>query len=196
MWEELSAALRAKGYTVRCFPTAAAAADYLCGVIDGKTVGFGDSQTLLDMDLARRLSLCNQVHDPQSGDFFLEARLALNTQVFLTSVNAISLQGELVNLDGSGNRAAGSLFGHEQVFFILGRNKICPTLEAAVQRVRQVAAPKNAQRLGKKTPCALHGDRCYDCRSPERICNGLVIHLHKMSNTAMEVVLIDQELGL
>ena len=90
---------------------------------------------------------------------------------------------------------ASSLFGHRKIYFLAGKNKISPDFHTSLQRVRNVVAPKNAQRLGRKTPCAAKGDRCYDCDSPERICRGLAVHYRKMSSMDMEVILIDQELG-
>jgi len=104
--------------------------------------------------------------------------------------------GELVNIDGTGNRVAASLFGHQKVYFVIGTNKIEPTLEKAVWRARNVAAPINAKRFNADTPCAKKGDRCYDCSSPERICNALVIYLKKMNDIEdVEIILIDEELG-
>lgn len=102
----------------------------------------------------------------------------------------------MVNLDGTGNRIAGSLFGHKKVFFVVERNKIMTTLDQAIDRVRNVAAPLNSQRIGLFNPCVVRGDRCYDCSSQRRICNALVIHLKKMNDMDMEVVLINQDLGL
>ncbi len=102
----------------------------------------------------------------------------------------------MVNLDGTGNRIAGSLFGHKKVFFVVGRNKIMTTLDQAIDRVRNVAAPLNAQRIGLPNPCVVRGGRCYDYFSQRRICNALVIHLKKMNDMDMEVVLINQNLGL
>lgn len=87
------------------------------------------------------------------------------------------------------------MFGHEKVYFVVGANKIEPTLEKAIWRARNIAAPRNAKRLGLKTPCAVKADKCYDCKSPERICNGLLIHLRKMNDIEMEVVLIRESLG-
>ena len=129
-------------------------------------------------------------------DFLAAARRTLLTDVFLTSVNAAAATGQLVNIDGTGNRVAGSLFGHRKVYFLIGRNKITPTLEEAVRRARQTAAPQNAKRLHKHTPCAAAGERCFDCSAPERICNALVIHYKKMSQIEMEILLIDEDLGL
>ena len=114
----------------------------------------------------------------------------------LDSLRKIAVEtGELINIDGNGNRVASSLYGHKKVWFIVGRNKLAPTYEEALWRARNIAAPKNAQRLGRKTPCAVHGDRCYDCKSPERICRGLVVLWEAVANMEMEVVLIDQDLG-
>lgn len=200
MQKKLIENLQKNRYAVSVFASAAEAADYLDRVIDGKSVGFGDSQTLAAMDLFARLSRHNRVTDPQNApegmDFLRTAKRSLDTEIYLTSVNAVAETGEMVNLDGTGNRVAGSLFGHEKVYFVVGCNKVMPTLSDAVDRVRNVAAPRNAMRLNKRTPCAVRGDRCYDCASPDRICNGLMIHYKKMSNMDMEIVLIDEPLGL
>ena len=76
-----------------------------------------------------------------------------------------------------------------------GKNKVSPDFHSALHRARNVVAPKNAQRLGRKTPCAAKADHCYDCDSPERICRGLTVLYRKMNRMDMEVILIDQELG-
>lgn len=188
-------------FTVRCFSTGAEAAAYLDAGIDGRVVGFGDSATLAAMGLYKKLSLHNTVYDPaQSGDDndkFLEmAAKCLTTEVFLTSVNAMSETGEMVNIDGTGNRIAASLFGHKKVYFVLSVCKVEPTLEAAIRRARNIAAPKNAKRYKLRTPCAVKGDRCYNCSSPDRICNALTIYYKKMNDIdKVEIVLIEEELG-
>ena len=143
-----------------------------------------EGYTLLDRDTAQT---------PEEKQAIM--RQALTCGTFLMSSNAISKDGQLVNIDGNGNRVASSLYGHKKVWFIVGRNKLAPTYEEALWRARNIAAPKNAQRLGRKTPCAVHGDRCYDCKSPERICRGLVVLWEAVANMEMEVVLIDQDLG-
>ena len=123
-------------------------------------------------------------------------REAQTADIYLTSVNALAETGELVNIDGAGNRVASTLFGHEKVYFVIGRNKLAPTVDAAVWRARNIASPRNAQRLGRKTPCAVKGDRCYDCKSPERICRGLVTLWGPMMGMEAEVLLIDEDLGM
>ena len=198
--DKLMAAFQKNNYVVRVFPCKEAAADYLDQSIDGRSVGFGDSGTLMQLGIYERLRKHNAVHDPlhpKDGKSFEDtAADCMHTQVFLMSVNAASETGELVNMDGTGNRTAGSLYGHEKVYFIIGKNKIAPTLEDAIWRVRNVAAPLNARRLGLKTPCAIKGDKCYDCSSPQRICNGMVIHFKAMHHVEMEIVLVDEDLGL
>lgn len=182
------------------FETKEEAASYLNGLFQGKSIGFGDSKTLVQLGLYASLRQNNTVIDPAQfhdhDSFNAAAREALATEYFFTSVNALTEDGVMVNLDGTGNRIAGSLFGHKKVFFVVGRNKIMPTLDEAIDRVRNVAAPLNAQRIGLPNPCVVHGDRCYDCSSQRRICNALVVHLKKMNDMDMEVVLINQDLGL
>lgn len=119
----------------------------------------------------------------------------MSTDVYLTSANAVAEDGSIINLDGTGNRISSTLYGHKKVIFVVGRNKLVSTAEEAVWRTRNIASPKNAQRLSRKTPCAACAERCYDCTSTERICSGLAVHLKKMGGCEMEVVLIDQPLG-
>lgn len=198
--EKTAAALRKRGYEAACFETGEEAAAYLDSKINGFTVGFGDSETMIALELYERLSSHNEVYDPkhprEGKGFYDTARICLTTEIFLTSVNGIAETGEMVNIDGTGNRVAGSLYGHRKVYFVVSRNKIAPTLEEAAYRARNVAAPKNAARHQYKTPCAVHGDRCYDCSSPNRICNAQVIYWRKMNHMDMEVVLINEDLGL
>ena len=195
-FKKVQANLEARGYTVRTFATAAEAAGYLDGAIDGKTVGFGGSATLDALGIYDRLESHNTViwHWKQPAD---EARkAAMQTQVYLTSANALAETGEIVNIDGTGNRVSATLFGHEKVIFVIGRNKLAATYEMAVDRARNVAAPQRARQLGKKTPCAVKLDRCYDCKSPERICRGMVTLWGPMLGMEEEVLLVDEDLGL
>ncbi|WP_099189622.1 lactate utilization protein [Tepidibacter mesophilus] len=191
--------LKLKGYTVSYFKNIEEAAVYLDNIIDNKSVGFGDSATLLSMELFERLSSHNEVFDPQHcqiGTNFIDtAKKCLTTEIYITSINALSETGEIVNIDGTGNRVAGSIFGHKKVYFVTGINKLVPTLEDAIWRVRNIVAPQNAMRLQLRTPCAQKGNRCYDCSSPDRICNGMIIHFKKMNDIDMEIVLIDEQLG-
>jgi hypothetical protein len=200
--EQVLANLRKNRFEASYFATKEEASVYLNSKIDGKVVGLGDSQTILALGLYESLGKHNEVHDVahspiNAGKTFADyAKTTLLTDIFLCSANAVAATGEVVNMDGTGNRVAASLFGHEKVYYVVGINKICPDLDKAIWRVRNVAAPQNAKRKHKKTPCAIKGDRCYNCMSPERICNGLLIEFKKMSNMDMEVVIIGEELGL
>ena len=196
-------AFRRNRYDVSRFAECTAAADYLAAEIRGKRVGFGDSETLRALSLYERLSVCNEVIDPPRAGhvggieaFLAAGREALRTDVFLLSANAITEEGQILNMDGAGNRVAGSLFGHEKTYFVVGINKLVPDIAAGIERIHRIAAPRNAHRKGKKTPCAKDGTRCYDCAALERICNALTIHYKKMSYRPMELVLIEEELGL
>ena len=198
--EKTVRSLEKNRYTVSFFESSEEAAEYIDKAIDGRTVGFGDSMTMKSMKLYERLSKHNQVYDPNQStdnDEFLElAKKCLDTEIYLTSVNAISETGEMVNIDGTGNRVAGSLFGHEKVYFVVTTNKIEESLEKAVYRARNIAGPKNALNYNLRTPCVIKGDRCYDCASPDRICNTLNIYLKKMNDIDdVEIVLIDEKLG-
>ena len=188
--------LTALGYTVKTFATGAEAAAYLNGAIDGTTVGIGGSMSVQQLGLYDLLASHNEVHwHWVNGP--AEREQAVGTQVYLTSVNGLAETGELINIDGAGNRVASTLFGHKRVYFVVGANKIAPDYDAALWRARNIAAPKNAQRLKRKTPCAVKADRCYDCSSPERICRELVVLWNKpMGVDTMEIVLIDQDLGM
>lgn len=194
--EQLQKNLELRGFQTSHFPTAEEACAYLNQELDGRTIGFGGSQTVRDMGLYEQLSEHNtciwhwdKVHNVIPKD-------ATDAQVYICSVNGLAETGEIVNIDGGGNRLASGLFGHEKVYFIVGSNKIAPDLEKAIWRARNIAAPKNARRLGHKTPCAVKADRCYDCKSPERICAAMVIYWGKPSLIPeVEVVLVDQELG-
>ena len=191
--KKLSGTLEELGYTLRCFDTAAQAADYLDRQIDGRTVSFGGSVTLQEMGLYPRLSTHNQVVWHWEGGSLADA---MTTDVYISSVNGLAETGEIINIDGTCNRVASTLFGHQTVYLVVGRNKIAPDYESALWRARNIAAPKNAQRLKRKTPCAAKGDRCYNCKSPERICKALTVLWGKPGGVEhMELILVDQELG-
>lgn len=185
--------LEENGFSVSCFATAAEAADYLDGALDGKSIGIGGSITVQEMGLAQRLGTHNEIfwhwQNPADRD------KAAATQIYLSSVNALAETGEIINIDGTGNRLASGLYGHEKVYFIVGRNKLAPDYDAALWRARNIASPKNAQRLQVKTPCAVKGDKCYNCKSAQRICNALVVYWRKPFSMDFEVILVDEDLG-
>lgn len=196
--EKTMKSLKDRGFAVSCFATAAEASDYLNGQIDGTTVGVGGSMTLKDMGMYESLSAHNAVYwhwYPQPDPVDPAGATAATAEVYLSSVNGLAESGEIINIDGTGNRVASMLYGHKRLYLVAGINKIAENYEAALWRARNVASPKNAQRLDRKTPCAAKAERCYDCKSPERICRGLAVLWTPMNGVYTEVVLIGEELG-
>lgn len=190
--------LEARGFAVSTFETAAEAAAYLNAQIDGESVAFGGSMTLEEMKLHESLGAHNEIyshwHVPEGKDALEMQRLAQTSAHYLLSANGLAETGEVINIDGTGNRVSSMLFGHKKVWYVVGRNKIAPTYDEALFRARNIAAPKNAKRLGMKTPCTADL-RCHDCKSPQRICRGLVVLWETVKSCETEIVLINEDLG-
>ena len=191
--------LRDKGYQVMCFSSSAEAVKYIDSQVDGETVGFGGSVTLEQIGLYEALSKHNTVYWHQripDGKTSKEIRLKANaSNVYISSVNGLAETGEIINIDGNCNRVASIFYGHEKVYLIVGRNKLEKDYAGALYRARNIASPLNAKRVGAKTPCAVKGDRCYDCKSKERICRGLSVLWAKPMTGEFEVILIHEKLG-
>ena len=196
--EKLIANLSRHGFHALWFETKEEAADYLCSEIRGSTVGFGGSVTAKAMGLYERLGVNNELYwHWYAEDREATQKKAAEAQVYILSANALSETGEIVNIDGNGNRLASAFYGHARVVFVVGVNKVVPDLAAAIDRARNVASPLNARRLQRKTPCALSEPmRCHDCSSPDRICCGMSILYERMhSIPQMDVLLINEALG-
>jgi len=201
--EKTIKALERNKFVVHYFETGAEAISYLKGRIQNKRVAIGDSHTLLELKVHDVLAQVNDditdIQRPLPGESFRDTALrTMGRDVFLTSVNALAQTGEMINIDGTGNRVAASLFGSQEVFFVLGINKITPDLASAIYRARNVAAPLNSKKNKKSSlnPCARLEEKCYDCGSPDRICNALTIYYKKMRNMqSMEVIIINESLG-
>ena len=169
----------------------------LCG--DKTTIGSGGSMTIQDMGLLDVLQ--NKGHTIYShSKVTLEERdhvyqLAQSAKFYITSTNALTEQGEFVNIDGAANRVTTFTFGPKNIIFILGVNKITKDVSSAINRIRNYAAPKNCVRLHKNTPCATLG-HCVNCNSDDCICNTTVISHHPTSKQEhVYVVIINKELG-
>ncbi|MFZ5966180.1 MAG: lactate utilization protein [Bacillota bacterium] len=163
------------------------------------SVGIGGSMTVYNMNLHHEISdKGNPVHwhwletTPEKRAEAIEK--ANRADVYLTSTNAITMQGEIVNIDGNGNRVTAMIHGPKKVMILCGINKITDNLITAVDRVKNQACPPNAKRLNRKTPCAVTGD-CSDCRSEDRMCSVTTIIHQKPGLIDMEVVLIGENLG-
>lgn len=178
------------------FDTKEEAAAYLKEKVNGVTVGFGGSITSQEMGLYDLLKENNTVcwHWQEPGkETLLKAQ---NADVYILSANGVSETGEIVNIDGTGNRVAASIFGPQKVYYVVGKNKIAPDLHSAIRRAKDIAAAKNAVRLNRKTPCVANGgDKCYNCNSPERICNATVIIERPCGGMEVELLFVNEELG-
>jgi L-lactate utilization protein LutB len=118
----------------------------------------------------------------------------MTSDLFLASVNAITMDGELVNIDGAGNRVNATIFGPGKVIIVAGYNKIVEDVQEAIKRIKNVAAPINAKRLNIDVPCAKLG-KCVDCNSPNRICRVVTIHERQPIFTDILIILVGEELG-
>ncbi len=189
--------LKARHFEVSHFATGEEACAYLTGEINNTTVGIGGCKTVQQLGLFDKLKDCgNEVYwhwvEPGMETLYKENA----AEVFISSANAIAETGEIINIDGRGNRLAGMVFGNKKVYIVAGTNKICPDFESAVYRARNTAAVSNVQRFDVKTPCKLDG-KCHDCRSTDRVCNAMLVMWGPMMGMEkFEIVLIDEELGM
>jgi hypothetical protein len=166
----------------------------------GATVGMGGSMTMVETGVleALRQGPVQLIDRYQPGispaETMARLKQGLIADVFVSGVNAITEEGELVFVDATCNRVAPILFGPDKVILIAGCNKIVPNLAFAQERIRHFTAPTNAHRIGRKTPCAVSG-HCEDCSSPERICNATVV-IHKQARPErLKMILVGAELG-
>jgi hypothetical protein len=166
------------------------------------SVGFGGSMSIADLKICEKLrGMGKEILNHGDPGLTPEQKLAINRRqltcdLFLTSSNAVTLSGELINIDGNGNRAASMFFGPLKVIIVVGRNKLVDgTVEDAIRRVKSYAAPPNSKRLNLSTPCATTGF-CSDCNSPQRICRVTTIIEKKPRNTDIRVLVVNEDMGL
>lgn len=165
----------------------------------GSSIALGGSETLIAMDIIDTLrgdtyQLFDRYAKRPHDEIVEVMRQSLLADVLLTSTNAITRQGELVNLDCSGNRVAGMIFGPKKVIIVAGANKVVDTLDDAMKRVKQIA-PMNAKRIKHQTPCAETG-RCMDCHIQPRLCNYLSVIYHGMKfEGRLHIILVAEEIG-
>lgn len=166
---------------------------------DGKkTVAYGGSMTIDNMGLKERITAAGHElivrEDAKTEEELKEMKARLvNADAFLMSTNAITLDGELINIDGRGNRVSFMIYGPEQVIIVTGMNKVVSSIKEGIRRSRNIAAAANTVRLKKETPCAKTG-RCGDCIQ-NSICSEIVITRCSMIPNRIKVVLVGEELG-
>lgn len=167
---------------------------------EGAVVSYGGSMTLVDTGLLDKLRTTSAI-DLLDRDNAKDAaekddicRRSFFADTYFMSSNAITIDGELVNIDGNGNRVAALIYGPKEVIILAGMNKIVPSVEDAVKRVRNTATPPNCIRLNKQTPCVTTG-ACANCLSPDCICNQIVITRRSGIKGRIKVLLIGETLG-
>jgi hypothetical protein len=194
-------ALQKNNFDARWVPDVKTVLEAIFTIIpDGALVGAGGSMTLNQIGFFEKaeqhnIKLINpSLQKLSMEDFTEQRRQILLADVFLTSANAITEDGLIFNVDGTGNRVASMTFGPKKVIVVCGINKIVKDVDAAQKKVREYTAPMNAKRIGLKTPCAKTGV-CADCDSPQRICNVFVTMAKKPTRTDMTVFLVGEHLG-
>ena len=191
--------LEKNGMRAAYFDDSCSAVDYLMNSIkNDEIVGIGGSMTVKSLEIPEKLiERGNKIYfhwlegTPEGMD---EARKkASKADVYLSSTNALTDSGHLVNIDGMGNRVSAMIYGPKKVFILCGINTITKDLDAALKRIKENTY-KNARRLKLEAPCAIT-EKCSDCRSPQRMCSVTTIIERKPYKTDMEVILIGEELG-
>ena len=166
---------------------------------EGSSVGWGGATSaiqigLLDAVRAGNYEALDRDNAPSAEERSKIVRRCFDADFFITGANAISLDGQMVNIDGSGNRVAAMIYGPKNVIVIAGMNKVCKDLDSAVIRARTVAAPINQQRFQGNTPCTVTGV-CGDCKSEQCICNQIVITRHCRPAGRIIFILVGEDLG-
>ena len=167
---------------------------------EGEIIGCGDSVTLEETKVFEFIRNGNyrflDKHDPELRSIDKREMYLQNfrAHTFISGVNAITQDGSLYFIDGNGSRVAPIIYGPEQVILVVGTNKIVSDSEEAIQRVRQIAAPLDAKRLGKNTPCVKLG-KCINCKSKERICNAFVCITRQFVKDRIKVIFLEGEFG-
>lgn len=205
LWQKLGEksieAFKKHGFDAHFVATVEEARKLILEMVSGyETFGFGGSNTTRSLGIMEELvSMGKTVFDHWQKDLSKEDDLGIRMQqgrseCFLCSANAVSATGEVINVDGVGNRTNAMTFGPKKVIVVAGMNKVTPDLESALRRVSEIAAPMRAKSLEMDTPCAKTGV-CNDCNVPQRICRVTTILHRKPMLTDVSVVLINQSLG-
>ena len=198
-------ALTKRQIKAKYLPDRLQAVKYIKSVIPEKSIiGLGGSATIAEIGLMDELekydftilsSFCPNLSKEEQFDIM---RQSMNCDVFLSSTNAITLDGRLINIDGTGNRVAGMIFGPKKTIIVAGKNKIVDSIDDGINRIKNIAAPMNIRRYFKPDrvlpPCTTTG-KCMNCNPPLRICNVTSIIEGKPFGIELEVVLIGEDLG-
>ncbi len=164
------------------------------------TIAWGGSESIKQCELpsalkeSKRFTVYDRAEYTEPQDAKRFNTLAFESNYYLMSTNALTLDGMLMNIDGNGNRVANLIFGPDHVIVVAGMNKVVPTIEDAYDRIRNIASPPNTIRLNKNTPCAKNG-KCGDCYGSDCICNQIVVTRRSREKERIIVILVNEDLG-
>ncbi|MBR1736693.1 MAG: lactate utilization protein [Firmicutes bacterium] len=166
---------------------------------EGKSVTWGGTMTMAELGIVSELEkrnfvLLDRAKAKNREEVEKIYRDAFNADYYLMSSNAVTMQGELINIDGNGNRVAALIYGPKQVIIVVGMNKIVKDVESGEQRIKSIAAPMNTMRLNCDTPCAKTGV-CHDCLGKNTICCTTVVTRYARHTDRIKVILVGEELG-
>lgn len=187
------------GFKVQLFDNPDLLIDHVCNLVGtGHSIGMGGCETVRELGLLNSLQeqgntiyALGYQHEMERGEIIKKAHTA---DFFFSSANAISEDGTIINIDGTSNRVSSICYGPGTVVFIIGRNKITQTVADGIYRAKNIAAPKNAVNLGRKTPCATTG-KCMDCNSSDRMCRSTLLLERPPRNKDVYVFLINKDYG-
>lgn len=193
--------LTKNNFNASLWATKQAAIDHILTLIpESSTIGVGGSRTIQQLGILETLkNQGHQILDHNKPGITPEQSLQIRhneqtTDVYLTSTNALTKDGRLVNTDGAGNRVAAMIFGPKKVIIVTGTNKIVENLEKAEERIQTIAAPLNNKRLDRPNPCVKTG-KCMNCQLPTRICNVTTIISKRPLLTDIHIIIVNEELG-
>ena len=200
-YEQLIRSCALRNITLEVIPTAEQAKARVMDLIaDGQTVSTGGSTTLHQWGIVealrqRNITFFDRFVPGLAGEALLAVfRQALTADVYVSGINAITVDGDLMVIDKVGNRAAALMFGPRKVIIVAGKNKLVPDIIAGRERIKTVACPQNARRLGLSTPCAITGN-CAECRTPQRMCYDEIMIRGQSDPSRMTVLLVEEDGG-
>ena len=199
MLVEVAKNLKVRGFEAASFSNIESVLDELLRTIPERaSVGIGGSVTIRELGIIEELEKRGNTVTHHWGKSEVSDRETRKKEgladYYLTSANAITMDGDIINIDGIGNRVAHMIYGPENVMIIAGRNKIVSNIEEGIKRSKEIAAVMNARRVGAKTPCATTG-KCIDCNALGRICRVITIIQYRPWQTNIAVLLVNKDLG-
>lgn len=198
---ELAEKLNAKGFLTQVASDLAEARKMVRDLLaDVRVLGKGGSMTLVESGIMDELEkmdieiLSSEKAKEKGLDRLDYYRRAMNADAYICSANAVTEAGDIINIDGTGNRVGAIIYGPKKLIMVIGKNKITKNPHTAIARIKKEACPKNAQRMGLTTPCGLEGV-CGNCNHPNRMCNVTMRMEYALPNREMHVILVDENLG-